>query len=141
VNEEGSGKMTWPQAVTGPLAGATCLWQDLDGLHIEPAPELPPPTSVLWAWADDNSRLARVRLDGGTAFVAMHQEQRAGLAQGNRTLPWSLQDGRIAATHGRGPAPEDSGVGAVYEQIVVDGISDGTGPVTFLRPLRPAQGK
>jgi hypothetical protein len=140
VNEEETGKMAWRQAVAGPLAGATCLWQDLDGLHVEPAPELPPPTSILWAWADDGSRLARVRLDNGIALVAVHHDQSAGQARGGRTLPWSLQDGRIAASQGRGPAPEDGGVGAVYEQIVVDGISEGVGPVTFLRLLRPAQG-
>ena len=131
--------MTWQQTVAGPLAEATCLWQDLDGLHVEPAPASPPPTSVLWAWA--GSRLVRVRLDGGTAFVAVHLEQRADQAAGDRTLPWSLEDGRIAASHGRGPAPENGGAGAVYEQKIVDGISDGAGPITFIRPSAPAPGK
>ena len=138
MNEQESGKMTWEQAVAGPLAGTTCLWQDLDGLHVEPAPESPPPTSVLWAWSGDGSRLVRLRLDGGTSFVAQHHQPRAGqlTAGGGQILPWSLGDGRIAASRGRGPAPEDGGVGAGYEQIVIDGISDGVGPVTFIRPVR-----
>src|SRR5206468_2559104 len=47
------GVTTWAQAVAGPLAEATCLWQDLDGLHVAPAPADPPPTSILWGWTDD----------------------------------------------------------------------------------------
>ena len=58
--------MSWAQAVAGPLAGATCLWQDLDGLHVETAPPSPPPTSILWGWLA-RTRLVRARLDGGTA--------------------------------------------------------------------------
>ena len=66
-----SGRMTWAQAVAGPLAEATCLWQDLDGLHVSVAPDVPPPTSILWGWRPD-SWLVRARLDGDTAFVAVH---------------------------------------------------------------------
>jgi hypothetical protein len=35
-----------------------------------------------------------------------------------------------------GPKPGDGGAGAVYEQVVVDGIGDDVGPGTFLRPAR-----
>ena len=42
-----SGRMTWAEAVAGPLAGATCLWQDLDGLQVQPAPPAVPYTSRL----------------------------------------------------------------------------------------------
>jgi hypothetical protein len=129
-----SGRMTWAQAVAGPLAGATCLWQDLDGLHVSPAPDVPPPTSILWGWRPD-SWLVRARLDGDIAFVAVHNG--TGL---NRTVPWTVADAhsagdlRVAASRDRGPAPELGGAGATYEQVVVDGINDGAGPVTFLRP-------
>ncbi len=129
-----SGRMSWAEAVAGPLAGATCLWQDLDGLHVAAAPDAPPPTSILWAWRPD-SWLVRARLDGSVAFVAVHDG--AGLV---RTVPWDIGGGhsggdlRVVASRGRGPAQDLGGGGAAYEQVVVDGISDGAGPVTFLRP-------
>ena len=141
---QGSGTMPWPQALAGPLAGVTCLWQDLDGLHVEPAPELPPPTSILWGWRG-HDYLVRARLDGGTAFIAVHDTPDAE-ARGSSglaailTLPWSVDDGRVAASSGRGPSASDGGVGAKYEQIVVGGIEDGTGPITFLRPASPDAG-
>ena len=98
-----SGRMSWTEAVAGPLAGATCLWQDLDGLHVGAAPETAPPTSILWAWRPD-SWLVRARLDSDVAFVAVHDG--AGLAA---TVPWDVGHGssagdlRVAAS--RGPRP------------------------------------
>lgn len=123
--------MNWQDAVLGPLATATCLWQDLDGLHVEPAPETPPPTSILWAWRDDGW-LIRARLDADTALISVHYADPSGTD--GATLPWSPGDLRIAASRGRGPASQDGGVGAAYRQIVVDGIEDETGPVTFMHP-------
>lgn len=128
-----SGCMTWTQAVQGPLEGATCLWQDLDGLHVEPAPAAPPPTSLLWAWRGSD-HLVRARLDGDIAFVAVHAPDSGSHYAPAQLLPWSTADGRVAAYQGRGPTAEVGGLGAAYEQIVVDGISDGAGPITFLRP-------
>jgi len=91
--------MSWADAVAGPLAGATCLWQDLDE-H--------------------------------TAFVAVLDWTDGGdPAAPVRTVPGSERDGRVVASRG----PGSQGVGAVYEQVVVDGIGDGTGPVTFIRPV------
>ena len=127
-----SGQMTWAEAVAGPLADATCLWQDLDGLHVSPAPRTAPPTSIMWAWRD-GPVLIRLRLDGDAAFVALH----SGDGPAVRTLPWTIGpngggDHRVAArreAHGSGGS-----VGAVYEQVVVEGPGDGTGPVTFVRP-------
>jgi hypothetical protein len=124
--------MEWREALAGPLAEATCLWQDLDGLHVEPAPAGPPYTSILWAWRPD-SWLVRVRLDGSTAFVAVH-DGTAGTA--TRTVPWAVGDLRVAASKGR--RPTDGGPGATYDQVVVDGIADGAGPVTFIRPAHHA---
>ncbi len=129
-----AGRMSWAEAVAGPLAGTTCLWQDLDGLHVEAVPENAPPTSIIWGWLD-KSRLVRARLDGATAFVAVLDCADGGDLPGAvRTLKWPADDGRVAATRGRGPDGRSGGVGARYEQVVVDGISDGTGPVTFIRP-------
>jgi hypothetical protein len=48
-------------------------------------------------------------------------------------VPWALDDGRIAASAGRGPGPDGGGAGARYEQVIVGGIGDG--PITFLRPV------
>lgn len=127
------GTMSWEAAVAGPLRTATCLWQDLDGLHVESAPPAPPAASILWAWRDDGW-LIRARLDGGTALIAVHHPEES--SNTGTTLPWSPADGRIAASNGRGPASQDGGVGAAYQQIVVDGIDDGTGPITFLRPVQ-----
>lgn len=122
------GRMTWAEAVAGPLAGATCLWQDLDGLHVSAAPAEPPPTSILYGWRED-SLLVRLRLDGSTALVAVHDlaEQRPV-----GTVAWNLhRDGQVAGSAGRGPDAVGGGTGARYEQVVVD--ADGCGPVMFIR--------
>jgi hypothetical protein len=122
--------MTWPEAVAGPLADCVCLWQDLDGLHVEPAPAEVPPTSILWGWRGE-SVLVRVRLDVDTAYVAVHQPTGPDMVA---TVPWAVTDGRVAAA--RGVERADGGVGARYEQVVVGGID--SGPVTFVRPVRDA---
>jgi hypothetical protein len=127
-SELAGGRMCWAEAVAGPLADATCLWQDLDGLHVEAAPSTPPPTSILWAWRGD-WLLVRVRLNGQKAYVAVHDP---AVQQPVRTVPWSPQDGRVAGSAGHGPDPVDGGTGATYEQVVID--ADGGGPVTFVRP-------
>lgn len=130
----GAGRMSWADAVAGPLVGATCLWQDLDGLHVEAAPGSAPPTSIVWGWVQ-GIRLVRVRLDGDTALVGVLECADGGELPGAvRTLPWSPGDGRVQASRGRGPDRRGGGVGAVYEQVVAGGIGDGTGPVTFIRP-------
>lgn len=124
------GRMTWAEAVSGPFAGCTCLWQDLDGLHVEPAPSGAPPTSILWGWRG-GSVLVRARLDGQIAHVAVYQSAEAGTV---RVVPWNPADGRVAAA--RGPERAHGGVGAPYEQVIVGGV--GSGPITFLRPARDA---
>jgi hypothetical protein len=130
-----SGRMSWSQAVVGPLAGAACLWQDMDGLHVSAALGAYPPTSILWAWHPD-SWLVRARLDGDDALIAVHDGQ--GMAC---TVPWNVDDGSssgdlgVAASRGRGPSAAEGGAGAAYEQIAVDGIDDDAGLITFLRPV------
>jgi hypothetical protein len=79
-----------------------------------------------------------VRLDGNVVFVAVHDGSGAG---GLPATPWNAGDGgsagdlRVAASRGRGPSVDLGGAGAAYEQVIVDGIADGTGPITFLRPV------
>ena len=123
------GQKTWSQALAGPLAGATCLWQDLDGLHVAPAPDVAPPTSILWAWQPDRL-LVRLRLDGQTAYVAVHDPATQAPV---RTVPWdAVKDGRVLSSVGRGPDADSGGTGATYEQVVV--AAAGAGPITFVRP-------
>jgi hypothetical protein len=123
-----SGRMSWTEAVAGPLAGTACLRQDLDGPHVFEAPETPPPASILWAWRA-GSWLIRARLDGDTALVAVRDG--AGLV---RTVPWGADDGRVAASRDRAPSAGLGGVCTPYEQVVVDGADDGAAPIPFLRP-------
>lgn len=118
----------------GRPVGATCLWQDLDGLHVEAAPPSAPPTSIMWGWLG-RTRLVRARLDGSTAMVAVLDCTDGGdLPRAVPALPWSPHDGRVEANRGRGPDSHSGGTGAIYEQVVVEGIGDETGPVTFVRP-------
>lgn len=123
--------MSWAEAAREPLAGMTCLWQDLDGLHVEAAPAQAPPTSILWGW-DAGTRMARVRLDGQTAYVDVCDASKETLVAAH---PWNVdQDGgdrRVAASRGRGPAKESGGAGAEYEQVVTGHAA----PVTFIRPV------
>ena len=73
-NRVTAGRMSWSEVRDDmTCADATCLWQDLDGLHVEPAPVHPPMTSILWAWTVTHSTVWRIRLDGATAYVATHQ--------------------------------------------------------------------
>lgn len=131
------GRMTWSQALAGPLAGAACLWQDLDGLHVEAPPAVAPPTSIMWAW-QTGGLLVRLRLDGQTAYVAVHDPTvhdhavRAPVP----TVAWDPTDGRVIGSAGRGPDARNGGTGARYEQVILDG--DGGGPITFVRPARDA---
>jgi hypothetical protein len=127
------GQMTWAAALGGPLAGATCLWQGLDGLHVEPPPSQAPPTSILWGWRDD--ALVRVRLDDETAFVAVVPSAGAG----TRTVPWDLRpggDGRVAGV--RGPAVDSGAIAGAFEQVTVAGSGEATRPITFVHPARDA---
>ena len=118
--------MAWTEALDGPLAGATCLWQDLDGLHIEPAPAVAPLTSIVWGWRED--LLTRIRLDGQDAFVAVREP-----GQLTATLRWDIAgDGRVAGLRG----PGASHAGEAFEQVVAEPAAEGLGPVTFIRPER-----
>jgi hypothetical protein len=130
--------MPWTEAVREHLAGATCLWQDLDGLHVSAAPQTAPPTSILWGWRPDGT-LLRVRLDGhadtAVAFVATHDPSAPDGPRVVRTVPWDAGgDGRVAAYVG--PPMEQGGAGAAYHQVVIDSSTDDAGPVTFFKPAR-----
>lgn len=64
---EALGRIPWHEAV-GLLEGATCVWQDLDGLHRGPAPCQPPLATHLWAW--DRVHAWRFRVDGDSCIGA-----------------------------------------------------------------------
>jgi hypothetical protein len=121
--------MPWPRLVAEALDGYTCLWQDLDGLHVEAPPPDPPPTSILWAWAADGA-MARVRLDGGRGYVATCPAD----VSTTEVLPWATDDGRVHAV--RKAITSSAGLELRLEQYVDDGLDTGAGPITFLRERR-----
>ena len=131
---------TWAEVVAGPLAGATCLWQDLDGLHESGPPAGAPPTSIVWGWRADGW-LVRVRLDGEAAFVAELGPGKLSEAGGaRRTVRWHVRaDGLGDARAAEARAPEvlpELGSGAQYEQVVINATGEGVGPIAFIRPAR-----
>jgi hypothetical protein len=120
----------WDQAVSAHLPGWTCLWQDLDGLHVAAPPAAAPPTSVLWAWSGDGA-MARLRLDGDTVHVALC----AADVPVTAVEPWTPTDGRVRAV--RFAPDTTAGLQLRLEQAVVAGVDCEAGPITFLRPARP----
>jgi hypothetical protein len=130
-------RTTWSDARTTELTEATCLWQDLDGLHLAPPPATPPHTSILWAWTPTGT-LLRLRIDDNTVHLA--QWEGAGDVE---TVPWSAdqtvdeQDRRVASY--RGSNTSDGGLGSTYTEITVhpNDPADNHGPITFIRPTNP----
>ncbi|WP_066913591.1 hypothetical protein [Millisia brevis] len=103
---------TWADARTQ-LSGATCLWQDLDGLHRADPPADAPATSILWAWWPDG-RVARLRIDGDDVWYA---QDRWDKGRRDTTIAWAADDGRIAGVRVADPATEPAAV--VDEQFDV----------------------
>jgi len=125
------GRMSWAQALAGPLAGATCLWQDLDGVHRAAPPMSAPHTSTVWGWTASGG-MVRLRLDGDIAYVATC----AAAVTGRRGLkPWSAGDHRVDAI--RPPKALDQLES--LEEVVVDDVTDGAGPITFIRLGSPGE--
>ena len=134
---------TWAQAIKGPLAGAMCLWQDLDGLHVAPPPPTAPPTHLLWAWTDQ--AMVRLRLDDEEVFVAsLPWPLPADVGPGvhvSRPLPWAKDDKRVAAVRDADDRAPGEVLGTRWLVVRDDGLgraSDGdvpaVGAITFLRP-------
>jgi hypothetical protein len=125
-------RTTWALATSTELVGATCLWQDLDGLHVAAPPPEPPPTSILWAWTDHT--LFRLRLDDTTVHLARCPASTPATA----TIPWNATaDSRVAAYR---PAPGTGrdGLGTTYLEVTID--TGPAGPVTFIRPATATGG-
>lgn len=125
------GRLDWAAARQA-LVGASCLWQDLDGLHLAPPPKLAPPTSILWAWWDESEQVARLRMDGETCYLAVAQMP----ANSTVTVPWPSEDGRIA--HYDGAKPQAPRVDLQFETGVLPSPDPATGyaDLTFIRPTR-----
>ncbi|MGW2917817.1 hypothetical protein ACWDBF_08125 [Streptomyces angustmyceticus] len=96
------GRLTWPEARTL-LAGTTCAWADLDGMHLAPAGDLPeetPCATHLWAW--DPLRCLRLRFDTRHALTAaLHSTAPSALPSNSvririsRGMPWAPEDARV----------------------------------------------
>lgn len=53
----------WSAVRASAIQEMTCLWMDLDGLHLEKAPaDSPPGCTHLWGWSD--GAWARLRIEG-----------------------------------------------------------------------------
>ena len=113
---------------------AECLWQDLDGLHLAPAPEDSPHTSILWAWTPLGSGgpLWRVRLDGDTCCLA---ERQPDGQHGEPLLPWGeeqqIRDARRRARVSGAPDPVDITLHQVVSNIA------GAVPIPFFYRVGP----
>lgn len=98
----GTGWRPW-SGIRQVLDGCTCLWVDLHGVHLEPAPlDHPVGATHLWGWREH--AWIRARLDSGQATAAMlrpeptdesepvpvrrHAGQPWGLDY-QRTAPWA----------------------------------------------------
>ena len=131
------GTSSWAEARPA-LAGADALWQDLDGLHVEPLPEQAPPTSILWAWSAAGDVLHRLRLDGDVvhrAQLAVNGEKGDDVQVEVQSLqPWAERDGRVAQY--RGPTALQDGLGSRWTAVVVP--DTGQGGLTFQLPARIA---
>lgn len=105
------------------LEGATCMWQDLDGLHCATAPATAPPTSIVWAWWPyPSDKVARLRIDEDIVYLA----EAAWPSGSTPTIPWGADDRRVAQYRS---APDTSiTVTARFATAVVDGL-------TFVRPV------
>jgi hypothetical protein len=134
--EVGGGRMPWRAAIEEHLRDAHCLWQDLDGLHLSGVPAEAPHTTLLHAWTA--ARLVRVRLDRDSEGVWAHvavvdRPPAAERLRHAEVRPWQEHDGRIAGFHRQREAePERAALPASLRSVVVDGIGDGAGPVTFI---------
>ncbi|MFC4628000.1 hypothetical protein ACFO6V_07140 [Promicromonospora alba] len=128
------------------LAGADCLWADLDGLHLTTGRDLPSATPVathLWGWQQDES--FRIRFDRANALVAsLRTGPTTGGAPYDGTavddLPTTLVTVRISDglpwtedRHEVGKLPQ-AVYNARFELLEIAGAA----PVTFVRAaLRP----
>ncbi|MEU8305914.1 hypothetical protein AB0C84_20345 [Actinomadura sp. NPDC048955] len=95
------GRLSWKQALPH-LAGTTCLWADLDGLHSGPSSAQVPIATHLWAWGDDG-RLLRARIDGPDCVLAELHLDPTTMGEPVRftvrQVPtWPLDEGRVSVT-------------------------------------------
>lgn len=105
------GRLEWGDVV-GELAGATCVWQDLKGLHSGPVPEDAPLASHLWAWRGSQSW--RFRVDGDTCVGAALNRDDGAASQGLAVLPRSTPDSSLSVLLGE--LAEDVRIVVVGEQ-------------------------
>lgn len=125
-----TGRMPWPGAQARLASeGARCLWQDLDGLHLEPAPHQHPHTSILWAWTADHGTLWRIRLDGGEAFVACHHPDGT---PGTPLMVWNDGPGGDGQVLQYRPAsPESPSLSGLAFTQYLEAVTGGQVPVSF----------
>lgn len=140
----GWGARDWTEVVAT-CQGMTAAWSDYEGFHIGSLPTVQPPTSHVWAWSPDGSRLMRVRSDGKQVIVGWlvqpdlsghgASEKLTALAQLTEQVavterdaqPWSREDKRVTM---RGDARRD----LIWSEVDVETAD----PVTFMWAKEPA---
>ena len=138
----GWGDSDWAQ-VASACHGMTAAWSDYTGFHIGTLPAAAPPTSHIWAWASDASRLMRARSDGERVIVGwlvrpattgQGAAELAALARLEESvevterpaMPWSPEDKRVTM---RGDARRD----LIWYEVDVETAD----PVTFMWAKEP----
>jgi hypothetical protein len=131
------GRVPWA-TLTQALHGATTAWADYDGFHIGEAPEIAPPYTHLWAWAD--AWMLRARIDDGQAIVATLHLADAAPPGITPCTPAST----VTVTHlqSRTWLSGEHRIGPIASNVADQPVDlchiDGAHPVTFVR-LAPAQ--
>jgi hypothetical protein len=128
----GCGRMAWPDLYRAASSCDAAAWADYDGFHIGRLPDIPPPYTHLWAWAEQ--WLLRARVDGAHAIVAVLA---FGEAIPDRITPVSAWPVQCTTRYARTWPAHEKRVGeipaAVSDRAVEIWQVDGDRPVTFVR--------
>jgi len=122
------------------------MWQDREGLHVEPLPPEVPRWAWLWGWSPTRDALLRARIDGTschTAILALRADGGGGplghsrLVSRGSVVPTvtllvarSREDGPVRQYIG--PDADDGGLGADYLMVQLPDL--GEGGLTFYVP-------
>lgn len=117
------------QEVREHLGAVECMWQDLDGFHLEALPDQLPHTSILWAWSNTKGLTVayRLRLDDKVVYLASIE---VPSESGECLSVWGGR-GEVAAAHDHAAemgAPDPTALALRY---VTDDPPGGAVPIPF----------
>ncbi len=118
------GRLPWTQA-RETLADYTCVWLDLDGLHVGAPPRETPIATHIWGWS--NGHYARARLDTDAAYLGVLHETPPPSAAGEPVTVHPRAAVMRSAATGE-TAPQE------FNELAVELLEiPGPHPVTFVR--------